>query len=82
MAIEEQEERLPVPGPRCEKCGKEMRYKGDKEIGVKSRVGALKIERGYYICPECKESIFPPGRAVEVAGQTLERGSGQASSEI
>lgn len=61
MAIEEQEERLPMPGPRCEKCGKEMRYKGDKGIGAESRVGALKIERGYYICPECRESIFPPG---------------------
>lgn len=59
MAIEKQGERLPVPGLRCEKCGREMRYKGDKEIGVESRVGALKIERGYYICQECKERIFP-----------------------
>jgi predicted Zn-ribbon and HTH transcriptional regulator len=61
MVIEEQEERLPVPGPRCGKCGWEMRYKGEKEVGVESRVGFLKIERGYYLCPECKESIFPPG---------------------
>jgi hypothetical protein len=61
MAIEEQGERIPVPGPRCEKCGREMRYKGDKEIDVGSRVGCLKVERGYYICPECRESIFPPG---------------------
>jgi DNA-directed RNA polymerase subunit RPC12/RpoP len=61
MAIEEQEARKPVPGPHCEKCGREMRYKGDKGIGVESRVGSLEIERGYYQCPECGESIFPPG---------------------
>jgi hypothetical protein len=61
MAIEEQEERLPVPGPSCPKCGKEMRYKGDKEIDVESRAGALQIERGYYYCPECKESFFSLG---------------------
>jgi hypothetical protein len=61
MAIAEQEERLPVPGPSCPKCGKEMRYKGDKEMDVESRAGALQIERGYYYCPECKESFFPPG---------------------
>jgi hypothetical protein len=26
MAVEEQEGRLPIPGPRCPKCGEEMRY--------------------------------------------------------
>jgi hypothetical protein len=61
MAVEEQSERAPAPGPNCPKCGQEMRYKGEKETHVESRAGALKIERGYYHCPECKESIFPPG---------------------
>jgi hypothetical protein len=67
MAVEEQEEQLPVPGPQCAKCGEEMRYKGDKGLEVESRAGALKIERGYYYCPGCRESIFPPGQAVEIA---------------
>lgn len=61
MAVEEQEGREPVPGPRCLKCGGEMRYKGEKGVEVESRVGGLKVERGYYTCPRCKESIFPPG---------------------
>lgn len=61
MAIEEQGERLPVPGPSCPKCGKEMRYKGEKSTQVESRAGALQVGQGYYYCPECKESFFPPG---------------------
>jgi hypothetical protein len=61
MILEAQEERKPVPGPKCPKCGEEMRYKGQKGNQVESRVGLLEIERGYYYCPKCKESIFPPG---------------------
>ncbi len=61
MMLEVQEERKPVPGPKCPKCGEEMRYKGQKGNQVESRVGLLEIERGYYYCPKCKESIFPPG---------------------
>jgi hypothetical protein len=61
MAVEEQEERRPVPGPKCEKCGKEMRYKGEKATQVESRAGSLQVVRGNYYCPECQESLFPPG---------------------
>ncbi len=61
IALESQQARTPVPGPRCRKCGREMRYKGKKETQVESRAGNLKVERGYYYCSECKESIFPPG---------------------
>lgn len=61
VAIENQAERTPAPGPRCAKCGEEMRYKGKKRSRVESRTGELKIERGYYYCPKCKERVFPPG---------------------
>ena len=61
MTVEEQEERQPVPGPKCPQCGKEMHYKGERKVDVESRAGKLKVERGYYSCPKCKESIFPPG---------------------
>jgi uncharacterized protein with PIN domain len=67
VAIENQEARTPAPGPRCPKCGKEMRYKGKKRSRVESRTGHLKVERGYYYCSECKERIFPPGSAAEAA---------------
>ena len=50
-----------VPGPSCPKCGKEMHYKGQREKDVESRAGELSLERGYYVCPECDEGIFPPG---------------------
>ncbi len=60
MAVEEQEERRPVPGPACPKCGREMRYKGEKATQVESRAGRLEVERGHYYCAECRESFFPP----------------------
>jgi 5'-deoxynucleotidase YfbR-like HD superfamily hydrolase len=50
-----------VPGPQCEKCGREMCYKGQKRRRVSSSVGETKIERGYYYCPECATGVFPPG---------------------
>ena len=56
-----QEEVRPVPGPRCEGCGVEMRYKGQKRKRVKSWVGELELERGYYYCEKCGAGIFPPG---------------------
>lgn len=72
MLLEQQEERQPVPGPRCPKCGEEMHYKGQKRDRIESRVGLLELERGHYYCPKCKESIFPPGSAVGGKGQALE----------
>lgn len=59
--IEDQESRRPVPGPKCPKCGKEMHYKGEKKRAVTSRVGEAQLERGYYYCSACQESLFPPG---------------------
>lgn len=61
IAIENQAAVAPAPGPLCPKCGKEMRYKGKKKSKVESRAGNLAVERGYYYCLECEESIFPPG---------------------
>ena len=59
--IKEQETVRPVPGPSCDKCGKEMRYKGLKNNTVISWVGELKMERGYYHCAQCRTGLFPPG---------------------
>lgn len=55
-----QEQKQPVPGPTCAKCGKEMRNKGQKGNEVESRVGQIRVERGYYYCPKCKQGVFPP----------------------
>ena len=51
----------PVPGPVCEACGQEMRYKGQYDKTVSSWVGELKLERGYYYCDRCRSGLFPPG---------------------
>lgn len=67
-----QEEKRPVPGPECPRCGREMRYKGQKGNSVESRVGNLGLERGYYYCPECGTGSFPPGRAIGAEGKRLE----------
>jgi Zn finger protein HypA/HybF involved in hydrogenase expression len=69
--IEGQEAKQLVPGPRCPECGQEMRYKGQKEVTVESWVGDLRVERGYYHCPDCQVGLFPPGSAARVAGQAL-----------
>lgn len=58
--LDEQAERTPVPGPTCPKCGKEMHYKGQRKKRVESRAGGLEVERGYYVCRACGETIFPP----------------------
>ena len=59
--IERMEAKALVPGPSCPKCGKEMRYKGQREKDVESRAGELSLERGYYTCPDWEEGVFPPG---------------------
>lgn len=59
--VQEWEGKQEIPGPKCRKCGREMRYKGEKERGIVSLAGEVKLKRGYYYCSECKEGIFPPG---------------------
>jgi uncharacterized protein with PIN domain len=59
--IEAQEAQRPVPGPLCPTCQQEMHYKDTKAQTVESRVGPLRIVRGYYYCEACRQSLFPPG---------------------
>ena len=59
--IEAQAARQPVPGPLCPTCQHEMHYKDTKAQTVESRVGQLRIARGYYYCEKCRQSVFPPG---------------------
>ena len=59
-AIEAQEAKQPVPGPRCPQCGEEMGYKGQKEVTPQTWVGKVTFERGYYYCKQCKSGLFPP----------------------
>ena len=72
VVLEGQEQKAPVPEPACPTCGKAMRYKGQREKQVESRLGALDLKRGYYTCPECGGGIFPPGSTTGDMGQELE----------
>ncbi len=60
VVVGKQEAVRPVPGPACPECGEEMHYKGMKGVTIESRVGALRVERGYYYCERCKRGLFPP----------------------
>jgi hypothetical protein len=63
-AIQSQPSVRPVPGPACPQCGREMRYKDDKNKAVTSRVGDVNVERSYYHCPHCEQGLFPPRRPI------------------
>jgi uncharacterized protein with PIN domain len=58
--IEDQEAKQPAEAPKCPQCGEEMRYKGQKDANVESRLGRLALDRGYYYCARCKSGLFPP----------------------
>jgi uncharacterized protein with PIN domain len=60
VIVAEQEQVRPAPGPMCQTCGEEMMYKGKKEVRVESRLGPLRVERGYYYCHRCRTGVFPP----------------------
>ena len=70
--IMRQEERQPAERVDCPECGGEMVTKGLKDNQVETRIGNLKIGRGYYYCPDCKQGIFPPGSATDAMGETVE----------
>ena len=59
--LEGQEAKELVPGPACPSCQREMRYRGQKERGVESRLGMVEMDRGYYYCDPCERGFFPPG---------------------
>jgi hypothetical protein len=61
--IEDQAAKQPAGNPPCPQCGEEMRYKGQKEASVESRLGTLTVERGYYYCARCQSGLFPPQRS-------------------
>lgn len=63
--IQVQASSQPGPGPKCESCGREMRYKGHKKRpGIQTSQGAIELERAYYYCAKCQRGFFPPGQPV------------------
>lgn len=59
--------------PRCKQCGKEMEFEGYRDWRVHGLEGDSKLERAYYVCPDCEgETIFPLGRKTKLASGSLE----------
>ncbi len=44
----------------CERCGSRLQRRGRSGRVVKTEVGAVHVERVYYVCPGCGASLFPP----------------------
>jgi hypothetical protein len=47
--------------PLCECCGSRMQRRGTRPRQVVTEVGAMTLDRPYYVCPGCGASLFPPG---------------------
>lgn len=59
--LKRQENRAPAKHIECGKCGAQMVPKGQKSNQITTRVGAFKVNRAHYYCPECQLGFFPPG---------------------
>ena len=60
--LKDQGANRPVPGPSCKECGQEMSYKGQKPKKLKSSLGKIELERGYYYCESCRVGFSPSGQ--------------------
>lgn len=62
-----------IEGVHCERCGKEMEFQGYPPWTVRGLEGDTRLERAYYVCPDCEgETIFPPGPETRTARGSLE----------
>jgi uncharacterized protein with PIN domain len=55
-----QEESQAESEPVCEECGRGMRSRGKRTRQMVSEAGEIKLERRYYVCPQCGKRSFPP----------------------
>lgn len=44
----------------CPACGEKMHSRGKRKKRVETLRGEIEIERGYFVCPNCGETYFPP----------------------
>jgi len=46
---------------RCEQCGARMQRRGQHGRQVTTEAGTSRLERSYFVCPNCGHSFFPLG---------------------
>lgn len=59
----------------CPHCSEDARFKGYRPKGIVSVLGPLRIERGYYHCPHCKQGHCPADDAFGLDGGDLTSGA-------
>ena len=56
-----------IESPKCNKCKKEMSFKGYREKKIFGLEGDTVLERAYYVCENCeKQTLFPPRQEISV----------------
>lgn len=59
--------------PLCQQCGQALTFKGYRGKTVIGLEGDSRLERAYYVCPECEgETFFPPGPEAETKAGPME----------
>ena len=62
-----------VEAPKCKSCGSVMEFEGYRKWSISGLEGDSRLERAYYVCPECSgEAIFPPRSETQTTGRSLE----------
>jgi hypothetical protein len=62
-----------VEMPKCKQCGRDMKFEGYRDWSIHGLEGDSRLERAYYVCPECEgQTLFPLGRKTKPAGRSLE----------
>lgn len=58
--------------PHCRQCGAEMELHGYCTKQVRGLEGDSVLDRAYYVCPPCGETLFPPGSPTPPEGGSME----------
>ena len=62
-----------VEVPKCPVCEDEMKFEGYCGWGIHGLEGDSRLERAYYVCPNCAgQTLFPPGSETEITSGSLE----------
>ena len=65
-------DRSDYAGPRVPcACGETARYAGRRSKRFDTVLGAMRLERAYYDCPQCKTGFCPRDRAMGLEGRSL-----------
>lgn len=56
----------------CRECGGRLEYWGERQRGLETSVGPVKVDRPYYYCRHCQVGFFPSGQRIETEPPSVE----------